>query len=183
MAAIALGGCRGCHADAGADARADADADARADADADVDAGADADADADADAHADADAEAAARLSDEGPVALALVHRWVAGGFLKDTDAPVVEPTMRDAYAQMRAEEIDPKHPRHVDRLEIAPELLVLAGRVRDRGLVVFLHGWGGRWALPCWQVARTVAPLGLVTACPEEGPKRSGGCPKESTS
>jgi pimeloyl-ACP methyl ester carboxylesterase len=113
-------------------------------------------------------------LSDESVLALATTHKYIAGGYLKDFDAPVLEETMRAAYARMRDEElIAPRAPGRLEKIAIpgADEgLLVLAGEARDRGAIIFLHGWGGRWALPCWQIARVVTPLGMTTACPDLG-------------
>ncbi|MBX3186644.1 MAG: alpha/beta hydrolase [Labilithrix sp.] len=127
----------------------------------------------DAGAIADAGARAESMLSDEGELAVETTRRWIAGGYLKDHDAPMLVETMRAAYARMKREEHDPASAGHVDvvKLEGAdPSLLVLGGQARDKGAIIFLHGWGGRWALPCWQIARTVKALGVVTACPDLG-------------
>ncbi|MEM9067742.1 MAG: hypothetical protein AAGE52_04525 [Myxococcota bacterium] len=41
----------------------------------------------------------------------------------------------------------------------------------RDGDLgVVFLHGWAGNFALPCWQVAQAAANAGGSTLCPSGG-------------
>lgn len=44
-----------------------------------------------------------------------------------------------------------------------------VAGRRSDVG-VVFLHGFGGSFALPCWEVASAAARAGMETACPSIG-------------
>lgn len=50
-------------------------------------------------------------------------------------------------------------------------DLLVSAPKpVRPRGAVVFLHGSGGSFRLPCFQVAEAVRALDVVTACPATG-------------
>jgi pimeloyl-ACP methyl ester carboxylesterase len=36
----------------------------------------------------------------------------------------------------------------------------------------VFLHGFGGSFALPCWQLAKAALPMGYVTRCPATGPE-----------
>jgi pimeloyl-ACP methyl ester carboxylesterase len=39
------------------------------------------------------------------------------------------------------------------------------------RVAVVFLHGSGGNFAMPCWVFARAVEPVGAATLCPSVGP------------
>ena len=114
------------------------------------------------------------RPSNEAGVALLGTRVLVSQGMLHDPDAPRVEAAMRAAYDRMRADEDDPSSP-----LILAPaplstdtqDLLVYQARgARSDLAVIFLHGYGGRFALPCWQVARVAAKLGATTACPDVG-------------
>jgi pimeloyl-ACP methyl ester carboxylesterase len=112
------------------------------------------------------------RLLDEKDVALSGTRVLVAGGMLHD-DAAELPAAMRSAYSKMRDEEGDAPSPVVATYLGMQSssefDLLVFAPP-RDepaRGAVVFLHGFAGNFALPCWQMARAVAPLGVITACP----------------
>src|SRR5262249_44450006 len=51
---------------------------------------------------------------------------------------------------------------------------LVRVGEASERapqGAVVFLHGFGGNFTLPCWLVAQAARRAGLVTFCPSIRP------------
>jgi pimeloyl-ACP methyl ester carboxylesterase len=112
--------------------------------------------------------------SDEAALALFGTRVLVANGMLHDPDVPRVEPAMRAAYEKMRADEDDARSPfvhRIAPLASDSPDLLVYEPRGARRDLaVIFLHGYGGRWALPCWQVARVAALEGGTTACPDGG-------------
>ncbi|MBX3206435.1 MAG: alpha/beta hydrolase [Labilithrix sp.] len=113
-----------------------------------------------------------ARLVDEQDVAVAGTRVLVAGGALRD-DADELPSAMRAAYAAMRAEEGDAPSPVLATYLGMQSpsdfDLVVFApaSEPAPREAVVFLHGYAGNFALPCWQMARAVAPLGVLTACP----------------
>ena len=94
----------------------------------------------------------------------------VASGRIHDPDAPFIESAMQAGYARMRADEADPGSAVHDAAPPIAPDLIVYEGARRGETAILFLHGYGGRFALPCWQVASAVAPLGVTTACPSIG-------------
>jgi pimeloyl-ACP methyl ester carboxylesterase len=105
------------------------------------------------------------RLSDESTIAIGATRMFVQTGSIKDPDAPLIEAAMKTAYAQMRREE-DEGRTEHID--SDGGDLMLVGPRERDgHDAIIFLHGWGGRFALPCWQVARATR---LVTACPDAG-------------
>lgn len=113
--------------------------------------------------------------SDEAATVLLGLQALAGAGRLRDPDLALLEPALRASYARMRADEDDPSssvRPRRVALTEGgAEDTLVYEARggVRAgaRTAVVFLHGYGGSFALPCWQLARAVAPAGLATVCP----------------
>lgn len=115
-----------------------------------------------------------ARLVDEQDIALAGTRVLVAGGLLRDDRNELTE-SMRSSYRQMRAEEGDAPSPVLTTYLGMqspdAFDLLLVDPRsdrsAPARDAVIFLHGFAGGFALPCWQMARAVAPLDVVTACP----------------
>ena len=120
------------------------------------------------------------RILDEQDVAVAGTRVLVAGGMLQD-DAAELPSAMRAGYAKMRAEQGDAPSPVLATYLGMqspaAFDLLIVEPRRPEgphgshegppRDAVVFLHGFAGNFALPCWQMARAVAPLGVTTACP----------------
>jgi pimeloyl-ACP methyl ester carboxylesterase len=115
-----------------------------------------------------------ARVLDESDVAVSGTRVLVASGMLHD-DAAELSSAMRAGYARMRAEEGDAPSPVLATYLGMQSaadfDLLVVepprTGGDSPRDAVLFLHGFAGNFALPCWQMARAVAPLGVMTACP----------------
>jgi|GEM_PF-827650 len=119
----------------------------------------------------DASARIVNRLVDEGDVALLGTRVLFAGRMLTD-DAEAVAPAMTEAYGAMRREHgatpsavaatyLGLERPDAADVVVIAPP------GPSSSAAVLFLHGYGGNFALPCWQLARAVAPTGALTACP----------------
>ncbi len=115
--------------------------------------------------------------SNEAGVALLGTRVLVSNGMLRDPDAPRVEAAMRSAYDRMRADEEDPSSPLVLGPAPFSPDtpdLLTYTprarGGVRSELAVIFLHGYGGRFALPCWQVARVATQSAAMTACPDVG-------------
>ncbi len=112
------------------------------------------------------------RLVDEADVAVAGTRVLTMTGMLRD-DAAVLTPAMQSAYVQMRAEEGDAPSPVVATYLGLQGpsgfDLIVLEPEQRQppQGAMIFLHGFAGNFALPCWQMARAVARAGMVTACP----------------
>jgi pimeloyl-ACP methyl ester carboxylesterase len=107
-------------------------------------------------------------LSDESILAIAGTRLLVARGELHDPEATKLEAAMHEAYARMRADE-DAGGVTLVGGAS-ERERMWLAPTTRSAIGIVFLHGYGGRFALPCWQVAHAVASLGAIVACPSIG-------------
>ncbi len=128
--------------------------------------------------------------SNEAGVALLGTRVLVSRGLLRDPDAPRVEAAMHAAYDRMRADEEDPSSALVLGPAPFSadtPDLLTYLPRgsgaeshgstsprappgARGDLAVIFLHGYGGRFALPCWQVARVAAQSEAMTACPDVG-------------
>jgi pimeloyl-ACP methyl ester carboxylesterase len=116
------------------------------------------------------------RYVDESDLAVAGTRALVATGMLHD-DARELPGAMRSAYARFRAEEGDVPSPVLATYLglERASAFDLVLVDVDPRGpaadaALVFLHGFGGGFDLPCWQLARAVGPLGVATVCPAIG-------------
>jgi pimeloyl-ACP methyl ester carboxylesterase len=121
-------------------------------------------------------ARALGRLVDEGDAAVWGARLAFAVGQFRDPDVPQVPAALREAYAEMRAKEGDapsPVVPTYAG-LETPDDadVLVVDTVADPKGALVFLHGFGGSFALPCWQLAETAAGAHLVTYCPSVGPR-----------
>jgi pimeloyl-ACP methyl ester carboxylesterase len=112
------------------------------------------------------------RIVDEGDLAVvgALLLSWTH--LLHDPEAALVPASLRRAYGELREAEGDAPSPvvptyvgletaRHADVVVIEPE-------ETPRGALIFLHGFAGNFALPCWLMAQ--AAPDLVTYCPSVG-------------
>ena len=117
------------------------------------------------------------RILDEEDVAVTGARTLIAIGGLTDPDVRELVPRMKDAYRTMRAEEGDLPSPVVATYLGLespgASDTLVfepLPSGARPAGAVLFLHGFAGSFTLPCWQLARAVARVDLVTFCPSVG-------------
>jgi len=110
------------------------------------------------------------RVVDESDVAINASRALFALGLLHD-DAAEVSSAMRVEYARMHREHGAVASPLVATHLGLQQpsgfDLVVIEPPSPVRGAVVFLHGSGGNFELPCWQIARAVASLGLTTACP----------------
>lgn len=110
------------------------------------------------------------RLVDEADVAMAGARVLVNAQTLHDDRAALLG-AMRGAYADMRRERGDVPSPVLGTYLGLerpsAFDVVMIEPEGPPRGALVFLHGYAGNFALPCWQLARAVGPLGVVTACP----------------
>lgn len=113
---------------------------------------------------------------DEGDLALTGTRILVGSGALTD-DAEVAPSVLREAYARLRAQHGDVGSPVVPTFLGIVPpgggavDRVLLQGRLRERSrsAVVFLHGFGGSFVLPCWTVAEAAFAVdpNVATACP----------------
>lgn len=116
------------------------------------------------------------RLVEESDISIAATRTLAGGGLLHD-DAAELPAAVRDAYARMRADQGDLPSPVVATYLGLQTrenfDLLMFdpapEERTNERALI-FLHGFAGGFALPCWQMASAVASLGVVTACPSTG-------------
>jgi alpha/beta superfamily hydrolase len=116
------------------------------------------------------------RLVDEGDMAVAGTRVLVATGMLHD-DQTVLPSAMTNAYGAMRRDQGDAPSPFVATYLGLeepdAFDLVIVEPQheaeatAPSRSALVFLHGFAGNFDLPCWQIARAVAPAGVVTACP----------------
>jgi pimeloyl-ACP methyl ester carboxylesterase len=120
------------------------------------------------------------RLVDEGDMAVAGTRVLLAAGMLHDDHAKLPS-AMTSAYGEMRREQGDAPSPVVATYLGLqAPEAFDLVmieppappeglpeATAPSRSALVFLHGFAGNFDLPCWQMARAVATVGMVTACP----------------
>jgi pimeloyl-ACP methyl ester carboxylesterase len=117
-----------------------------------------------------ASARLISRLVDESDVAINASRALFVLGLLHD-DAAEVSSAMRLEYARMHREHGELASPLVATHLGLQQpsgfDLVVIEPPSPPRGAVVFLHGTAGNFELPCWQVARSVASLGLATACP----------------
>lgn len=94
----------------------------------------------------------------------------------RDPDVPLVPKALIEGYREMRAAEGDAPSPvlatyAGMQRPEHS-DVLVVDQVDAPRGAVVFLHGYGGSFALPCWQLARAAAAAGFITYCPSLRPR-----------
>ncbi|HZS39180.1 MAG TPA: alpha/beta hydrolase, partial [Polyangia bacterium] len=116
----------------------------------------------------------AARVVDEADVAVAGARVLVAAGMLHDPDAGQVPDALRRAYDRMRAAEGDAPSPVVPTLLGLESpdraDVIVVDGVAQPKGAVIFLHGFAGGFALPCWQLARAAREADLVTYCPSVG-------------
>jgi pimeloyl-ACP methyl ester carboxylesterase len=116
------------------------------------------------------------RLVDEGDMAVAGTRVLLATGMLHD-DQTALPSAMTTAYGAMRRDQGDAPSPfvaTYLGLQEPAAFDLVIVEPQHEaettapaRSALVFLHGFTGNFDLPCWQIARAVAPAGVVTACP----------------
>jgi pimeloyl-ACP methyl ester carboxylesterase len=122
-----------------------------------------------------ADGTSAAVQGVVGERLVAVVGAEALGGLgrLRDPEASAVPLAMTKAYARMELDVGDVASPAAVSGLPPAPpgafDVLTfeVAPPAVARGAVVFLHGYGGPFALPCWQVSRAASAAGFVTLCP----------------
>lgn len=90
--------------------------------------------------------------------------RWTPFG--TDPDAAVLPNAMRQAYREMDAEGVVLPSPVVSTLLGLGASE-VLEVHASDRDAVVFLHGYGGNYAMSCWLVARAAVRAHMTTVCP----------------
>lgn len=109
------------------------------------------------------DAFAVASLVPERELAIAGAVAMAGTGRLGATDELSGE--LRAQYDAMAADVLWTPSP-FLNPLLAAPDGLRFGPPAADK-VVVFLHGYGGNFALPCWMFGRAVTEAGFATVCP----------------
>lgn len=116
------------------------------------------------------------RVLDERDAAVWGARIVFASGHFRDPDAPAVIPALITAYQELAEQEGDvpsPVLPTYIGlERSGATDVLAFDSTEDRRGAFIFLHGFGGSFTLPCWQLAHEVAKVGFVTRCPSLGPR-----------
>jgi len=118
-----------------------------------------------------------ARLIDEQDLALAGARALTLRGRLTTDERARLVPAMREAYLEMRRDDVvspspvldtllGRQEPNAFDALIIEPRAEPKPSVPIKFG-VIFLHGYAGSFALECWLVARASREIGAVTICP----------------
>ena len=98
-----------------------------------------------------------------------------ASGHFRDPDTPRVVPALITSYKELAEREGDLPSPVVPTYLGLqrggATDVLSFDTVAGKRGALIFLHGFGGSFTLPCWQLAQAAANAGFVTRCPSLGP------------
>jgi predicted alpha/beta hydrolase family esterase len=122
------------------------------------------------------------RVVDEQDAAMWGARAAFAIGAFRDPDRDEVPGALREAYAEMRAREGDtpsPVIPTYAGLERGSSVDVVVVERPAARGAFLFLHGFGGSFALPCWQLAEAVASAEMSTYCPSLGPRADWWTPE----
>ena len=127
-----------------------------------------------------------ARVIDERDAAIWGARIAFASGHFRDPDTPAVVPALIRSYKELAEEEGDVPSPVMPTYLGLesagATDVLSFDTVASKRGALIFLHGFGGSFTLPCWQLARAVAEVGFVTRCPSLGPRGDWWSPRGET-
>jgi len=115
------------------------------------------------------------RVADEQDVSLLGARALIWSWRMTPEERAGVPREMRAAYREMRADlGTFPSPVLDTMVRRQAPsgfDALLLEPRDNPSGTaVVFLHGYGGSFALECWLVARAAQAIGAVTVCPATG-------------
>ncbi|CAN5800247.1 hypothetical protein BH09MYX1_BH09MYX1_44970 [soil metagenome] len=111
------------------------------------------------------------RVIDEEDVSVSAARTIRMTHFLSDPDAAGLPEAMASGYARMRADQGDAPSPVLATYLGLQNRHAYDAIEIGDvdgaSGVVVFLHGSAGGFALPCWEVSRAATRAGMATVCP----------------
>jgi pimeloyl-ACP methyl ester carboxylesterase len=93
--------------------------------------------------------------------------RWTPFG--TDPDAAALPGVMREAYREMDGEGVVLASPviSTLLGLEDRETSETLEVHASNRDAVVFLHGYGGNYAMSCWLIARAARRAHMTTVCP----------------
>jgi pimeloyl-ACP methyl ester carboxylesterase len=118
------------------------------------------------------------RLVDERDLAIGgtPLFRWM--GALSDEEEEQMVSSMSAGYERMHAAEgrlpspvlstiVGRQDPGAFDAIVVEP---ADPKAKRPDAAVVFLHGFGGSFVLPCWQLAQAASDAGMLTICPSVG-------------
>ncbi|MFO0669302.1 MAG: hypothetical protein U0235_06700 [Polyangiaceae bacterium] len=118
------------------------------------------------------------RVFDERDAAVWGAYLAFGTGHFRDPDVPDVPAALKRAYAELATREGDVPSPVVPTYLGLerpgASDVLSVAlpNGAAPRGALVFLHGFGGSFTLPCVHVAAAAAAAGFTTRCPSMGPR-----------
>lgn len=111
------------------------------------------------------------RLVDEEDLSVSAARTIRLTHFMTDPDIAVLPEKMSDAYARMRHAEGDAPSPVLATYLGLqgpaADDEIEIGDVEHADGVVVFLHGYAGSFALPCWEVSLAAQRAGMATVCP----------------
>lgn len=109
----------------------------------------------------------------ERDLAVSGVRALQVSGYLSrhDETSPIL-PGMQQAYDSMKADYIAAPTimPRSVTgKVGSTREIdaLIFESSQPTNRALVFLHGFGGNWTMPCWMAARVAAERNITTICP----------------
>jgi hypothetical protein len=111
-----------------------------------------------------------AALFDEQDLALLGAHALPLTSFAGDPELSGIIPALRTSFANMRKQVGDAPTLSLLDLLgapEGSHDSLRFAARGEEKGAVIFLHGFGGAFTLPCFLVERAASDAGFSTSCP----------------
>jgi pimeloyl-ACP methyl ester carboxylesterase len=111
------------------------------------------------------------RAVDEADLAVSGARLLGLTSFAKDPDVGVLPREMALAYARMRGEQGDSPSPVIATYLGLespaAYDVIEIGDVEHASATLVFLHGFAGSFSLPCWEVSRAAARVGMATVCP----------------
>lgn len=118
------------------------------------------------------DAAIVDRLLPERDVAVTSARAVILAGFLPANDTKNLVPTLLRSYQKMDAAEGSYPSPIVLTSLNrqnrwASDMLVVAAPSSESHSAVLFLHGYGGNFALQCWMVAQAARRAGAATFCP----------------
>ena len=117
-----------------------------------------------------------ARIVDERDAAVWGARIAFALGHFRDPETSAVVPALVKSYQELSDREGDVPSPVLPTYLGLeggtSNDVLAFDSAAGSRGALIFLHGFGGSFTLPCWQIARAVADVGYATRCPSLGPR-----------
>jgi hypothetical protein len=111
------------------------------------------------------------RAIDETDLSVAAARLLGFTSFGSDPDAAALPRQMTAAYARMHADQGAAPSPVVATYLGLQEpstyDLIEIGDIERASGVVVFLHGFTGSFALPCWEISRAAARASMATVCP----------------